>query len=152
LSTKISKLIRRLLFLALWLLVVYATLKRGYGQVCVRPVFPFGNEEPTKLVLQELAKKHIDAQVCSDKEQAIELYFYPLSLSFDSDETLFSISASPTSTGVIGTISTTTMHFNNQVWVVSVHPWGTQDSVRRQTGYSLKSQVRAIAKWINKRP
>lgn len=137
-------------FLGVFLLVVVFFAKCCGAEVCVRPVFPFGKEEPTKLVLAELAKKHITAQVCTDKEQAIELYFYPLWLSLDSGETLFSISAQPTSTGVIGTISTAKPHWNDQVWVVSVHPWGEEESVKRQLGFGLKSQVGAVAKWLHK--
>lgn len=121
------------------------------AEVCVRPVFPFGKEEPTKVVLAQLAKHHISAQVCSDKEQQTEIYFYPLQISLDSGESFFYVSAQPTTTGVIGTVSNAKISWNSQVWVVSVHPWGEEDSIKRQIGFGLKSQIGAVAKWINKK-
>lgn len=117
--------------------------------VCVHPVFPFGKDEPTKLVLAELAKRNIKADVCK-QEQAVELYFYPLNVSLDTGETFFSVNVQSTSSGIVGTVSTAKLHWDDQVWVVSVHPWGQEDSTKRELGFSLKSQVKKIAKWLNR--
>lgn len=140
-----------LTMLALYVIVGVGLVTKCCGRsVCVRPTFPFGKEAPTQMVLAELAKHNIQAQVCTDKEQAIELYFYPLNISQDSEQTFFYISALPTSTGVVGDISTSKPHWNDQVWVVSVHPWGDEESIKRQMGFSLKSQIGKVAKWIGK--
>lgn len=136
----------------LWVLVFFLLVCAiaSRAEVCIRPVFPFGKEQPTQMVLAELAKRNIQATVCGEQPQPIEIYFYPLDLSLTSDETTFWISAQPTSTGVTGVISTYRNHWNEQVWVVSVHPWGGEESSKRLLGFGLKSQTGKLAKWIKK--
>ena len=122
----------------------------GHAQtICVRPIFPFGDKQAaTKLVLQELLKKHVSAIPCGEKPESIEVYFYPLRLDLSSDQTTVWVSEQQTSTGVVATVDASRPECKATIWVFSMHPNGQEESTHRVQGAGLRSQAGKIGKWL----